>query len=184
MSDNEARSTRSQISGLINATSSITRYDKDTPRKESWLSAPRMRILRPLTKVISKLLMWADLITGLPISINKSHIIVRACPSVGATYITLEPSGQFNPSISKVTADKRDLPHRLPAAITLKRVGSLNTSCCHLSKLKFNSLIYILNYHIGIVILNNFSSFYRLTKSCNVNTNLRSTATTLCFKAR
>ena len=66
--------------------------------------------------------------------------MVLACPSVGATYITLEPSGQLSPSISRVTADSRDLPQRRPAAMTLKRVVSLNTCCCQFSRAKLSSL--------------------------------------------
>ena len=183
LSDRAARSTRSQISDLIKATSSITKYDKDTPRNESWLSAPRMRIFLPFTKLISRLLMCADLMTGFPKSINKSHIIVLACPRVGATYITLEPSGQFNPSINRVTADNLDFPQRRPAAITLNRVWSLNTVCCHLSSLK-SRFINVLNCYIGDIVINHFFCFYCWTsQSTNVNTNLRSTATVLTFKA-
>ena len=114
----------------------------DTPRRESGLSAPRTRIFLPLTRVISKLLTWEVLMTGLPKSRRRSHIIVLACPRVGAMYITAEPSGQFRASMRRVTAESLDLPHRRPAATTLKRCLSAKTACCHLRSSKLRLVIF------------------------------------------
>ena len=58
LSEREALKTFSQVSGLMSATSSNTRYVKLTPRSVSGLSAPRTYILAPLIKVISILLTW------------------------------------------------------------------------------------------------------------------------------
>ena len=68
-------------------------------------------------------------------------MICLDCPAVGLTYSTALPGGQRSASISSVVAASLDLPHRLPAATTLNRVRSANTSCCHGSRLKFSSLI-------------------------------------------
>jgi len=80
--------------------------------------------------------------TSRPNSINTSQMICLACPLVGATYKTALPVGQRNPSISKVTAESLDFPHRRPAAMTLNLVLSANTSCCHGKSEKLRSDIF------------------------------------------
>ena len=71
-------------------------------------------------------------------------MICLDCPRVGDTYNTALPSGASNAFIMSIIVARRLLPHRRPAAITLKRVLSLKTSVCQRNNLKSSVVIFFL----------------------------------------
>ena len=74
-------------------------------------------------------------------------MICLDCPRVGDTYNTADPSGASNAFIMSIIVARRLLPHRRPAAITLKRVLSLKTSCCQFSNWKLR-LVIVFFHHV------------------------------------
>ena len=71
-------------------------------------------------------------------------MICLDCPRVGDTYNTALPSGASNAFIMSIMVASLLLPHRRPAAITLKRVLSLKTSVCQRNNLKSSVVIFFL----------------------------------------
>ena len=92
-------------------------------------------------------------------------MICLDCPRVGDTYNTADPSGASNAFIMSIIVASLLLPHRRPAAITLKRVLSLKTSCCHFSNSKLRFIDFTHVYDISI--------YSGVIQSSDVNANLR-----------